>query len=129
MKIKISKILLLISAINLLVIIVWHSIYRVELIGTITINDNYVKYAKYIKYLDSVKILNTHSSDDSSVSTTSDSSEYIVDYDLSQGQLYAYDGNNYYILNIYSLGESCFVTLPAGSKSLKKVGFFCTYNN
>ncbi|GLR76165.1 TcpH protein [Aliivibrio sifiae] len=129
MKTTISKILLLISAINLLVIIVWHSIYRVELIGTITINDNYVKYAKYVKYLDSVEILNTHSSDDSSVSTTSDSSEFIVDYDLSQGQLYAYDGNNYYILNIYSLGESCFVTLPTGSKSLKKIGFFCTYNN
>lgn len=129
MKITISKILLLISAINLLVITVWHSIYRVELIGTITINDSYVKYAKYVKYLDSVEILNTHSSDDPAVSTTSDSSEFIVDYDLSQGQLYAYDGNNYYILNIYSLGESCFVTLPAGTKSLKKIGFFCKYNN
>lgn len=129
MKITISKILLLISSINLLIITVWHGIYRVEFIGTITINDNYVKYVKYVKYLDSVEILNTHSSDDSSVSTTSDSSEFIVDYDLSQGQLYAYDGYNYYILNIYSLGESCFVTLPTGSKSLKKIGFFCTYNN
>lgn len=128
MKITISKILLLISSINLLIITVWHSVYRVELIGTITINDNYVKYTKYVKYLDSVKILNTHSSDDSSISTTSDSSEFVVDYDLSQGKIYAYDGSNYYILNIYSLGDSCFVTLPAGSKSLKKLGFFCTYN-
>ncbi|CAQ81432.1 putative membrane protein [Aliivibrio salmonicida LFI1238] len=126
MKIRISKILLLISIINLLIIVVWHQFYKVELIGTIAINENNVKY---VKYLDSVDILNTHYSDDASVSSISDVSKFIVDYDLSQGQLYAYDGTNYYIFNIYSLGDSCFVTLPTASKNLKKIGFFCTYNN
>ena len=129
MKIRISKILLLISIINLLIIVVWHQFYKVELIGTIAINENNVKYVKYVKYLDSVDILNTHYSDDASVSSISDVSKFIVDYDLSQGQLYAYDGTNYYIFNIYSLGDSCFVTLPTASKNLKKIGFFCTYNN
>ncbi|RYU53000.1 TcpH protein [Aliivibrio finisterrensis] len=128
MRNKISKILLLISAINFLIIIVWHNVYRVDLSGTITIND-YVKYTRYIKYLDSVEVLTTYSSDDCSVSISSDTSEFVVNYDLSQGQVYAHDGSNYYILNIYSLGDYCFVTLPAGSKSLKKIGFFCTHSN
>ncbi|WP_277985623.1 TcpH protein [Aliivibrio salmonicida] len=109
-----------------MIIVVWHQFYKVELIGTIAINENNVKY---VKYLDSVDILNTHYSDDASVSSISDVSKFIVYYDLSQGQLYAYDGTNYYIFNIYSLGDSCFVTLPTASKNLKKIGFFCTYNN
>ena len=125
---KISKILLLISVINFLILIVCHNIYWVDLSATITIND-YVKYTRYKKYLGSVEVLTTYSSDDSTVSINSDTSEFVVNYDLSQGQVYAHDGSNYYILNIYSLGDSCFVTLPAGSKSLKKIGFFCTHSN
>ncbi|MCE7535481.1 toxin-coregulated pilus protein TcpH [Aliivibrio fischeri] len=129
MKSQISKTLIVFSVVNLLIIIIWHKFYRVDLVGTITINEKQVNYVKYEKYLDSVNVVNTKYSDDIAVPATSTATKYFVDYNLSQGKLYAYDGTNYYILNIYSLGDSCFVTLPAGSGSLKKIGFSCKYNN
>ncbi|MUI54269.1 TcpH protein [Aliivibrio fischeri] len=130
MKNKISKVLILVSILNFIIITVWHNLYRVDLVGTIIINGKQVNYVKYEKYLDSVSVVKTtYSDDDITIPEVSTTTTYSVDYNLSQGKLYTYDGINYYIYNLYTIGDLCFITLPVGSSSLKKIGFFCKYDN
>lgn len=77
MKSQISKTLIVFSVINLLIIIIWHKFYRVDLVGTITINEKQVNYVKYEKYLDSVNVVNTKYSDDIAVPATSTATKYL----------------------------------------------------